>query len=176
MSHSPPTGDEFENACRWLDGSDDARRFGEQVLNQTFFGKHYDRVIDLVKNEQRSFVKGTHGKILNNPSSGRLYSLRNTNVTLLELMKEVDGKTCGWFRENYCYEPHFTGERAQDEHSEKSLFDFYGPGRHWYVRAKPFFALELHNRVFGPTNSTERKLWLATNHFIGKLTLFGLLC
>lgn len=133
LSHSPPFGDEFENACRWLDGSEGARAFGEQILNRTFFGKHYDRVIDLVKNEQRPFVKGTHGKILNNPSSGRLYSLKDTNVTLPELMKEVDGKTCGWFRKYYCYEPHFTEERAQDEHSEKSLFDFYGPGRHWCV-------------------------------------------
>ena len=132
LSHSPDY-DAFEYGCRWLDGSDDARRFGEQILNKTLFGKHYDRVIDLVKNEQRPFVKNTHGKILNDPASERLYSFKGENVTLLELMKEVDGKTCVWFREFYCYEPHFTDERAQDEHSEKSLFDFYGPGRHWYA-------------------------------------------
>lgn len=125
--------DAFENGCRWLDGSDDARRFGEQLLNATFFGKHYDRVIDLVKNEQRLFVKNTHGKILNEPASERLYSLKGTNVTLHQLLQEVSEKTCGWFREYYCYEPHFIEKRAQDEYSEKSLFDFYGPGRHWYV-------------------------------------------
>lgn len=141
-----PGSDAFEYACRWLDGSEDARRFGEQRLNATLFGKHYDRVIDLIKNEQRPFVKGTHGKILNDPSSERLYSFKGANVTLLELMGEVSGKTCGWFREYYCYEPHFTEERAQDEHSEKSLFDFYGPGRHWCVWC--FFGQSLSFRHF----------------------------
>ena len=50
--------------------------------------------------------------------------------TLSELLVWASDRNCSWFRENYCYEPHFTALRGNGEHSEKSLFDFYGPARH----------------------------------------------
>jgi hypothetical protein len=55
---------------------------------------------------------------------------RTRSRTVYELLKWATHQNCTWFRTNYCYEPHFTAARVQDEFSEKSLFDFYGPARH----------------------------------------------
>lgn len=124
----------FEMACTWLDGSDDAAAFGAQPLNREIAGKFYHNVSQLIKNEQRNFIRSPHGRIMNpQPLDDKEYDSPTNGedkLSLVQLLTLASNKTCAWFRKYYCYESHFTEQRAQDEHSEKSLFDFYGPGRH----------------------------------------------
>jgi hypothetical protein len=50
--------------------------------------------------------------------------------SIIDILTEADNKNCSWFRDNYCYEMHFTTDRDKFDMTEKSLFDFYGPATH----------------------------------------------